>query len=163
VNIMVTMVLGGLWHGAAWAFVFWGAYHGAGQAIGAWKRQHLPQRPETPLLILGQRVSTFALVCIGWVFFRSAAEVDPIANAFTLLGRLITGWSIPSELVNPLVVGAIALMLALQYAPRLPALRLQERISQLQPVLMGLVFAAILFVIVTLGPTGVAPFIYFQF
>ena len=163
VNIMITMVLGGLWHGAAWAFVFWGAYHGAGQAIGAWKRQHLPQRAETPLLILGQRVSTFALVCVGWVFFRSAAEVDPIANAFTLLGRLVTGWSIPSELVNPLVVGAIALMLALQYAPRLPALRLQEHLSHLQPAVMGLVFAAVLFVIVTLGPTGVAPFIYFQF
>jgi alginate O-acetyltransferase complex protein AlgI len=159
VNIMLTMVLGGLWHGAAWQFVFWGAYHGAGQVIGAWKRLHLPERADTALLVFGQRVATFALVCIGWVFFRS----ETLTIAFRMLGRLLVGWGTASELVNPLVVGAIALMMALQYAPRMPALRLQERISELQPVVMGIVFACILFVVVTLGPTGVAPFIYFQF
>jgi hypothetical protein len=54
-------------------------------------------------------------------------------------------------------------MLALQYAPRRPALKLQERLSALQPAVMGLIFAGTLFVIATLGPSGVAPFIYFQF
>jgi alginate O-acetyltransferase complex protein AlgI len=159
VNIVVTMVLGGLWHGAAWTFVFWGLYHGVGQAIGAWKRTHLPERTETPMLLLGQRVGTFALVCVGWVFFRS----DSMATAFTMLGRLITGWGIPPALVNTLVLGSIVLMLALQYAPHRPALKLQERLSALQPAVMGLVFAGTLFVIATLGPSGVAPFIYFQF
>ncbi|HVD71829.1 MAG TPA: MBOAT family O-acyltransferase, partial [Actinomycetota bacterium] len=118
VNIIVTMVLGGLWHGAAWTFVFWGLYHGVGQAIGAWKRTHLPERTETPMLLLGQRVGTFALVCVGWVFFRS----DSMATAFTMLGRLITGWGIAPALVNTLVLGSIVLMLALQYAPHRPAL-----------------------------------------
>jgi D-alanyl-lipoteichoic acid acyltransferase DltB (MBOAT superfamily) len=159
VNIVVTMVLGGLWHGAAWTFVFWGLYHGIGQAIGAWKRTHLPERTETPMLLWGQRLSTFALVCVGWVFFRA----DSMATAFTLLGRLITGWTTPTELVTPLVIGTIALMLALQYAPREPGLLLQERISRWRPVPMGLAGAASLFVISTLGPQGVAPFIYFQF
>ncbi|MEZ0234463.1 MAG: MBOAT family protein [Actinomycetota bacterium] len=159
VNIVVTMVLGGLWHGAAWTFVFWGLYHGIGQAIGAWKRTHLPERTETPLLLWGQRLSTFALVCVGWVFFRA----DSMATAFSLLGRLITGWTTPTELVTPLVIGTIALMLALQYAPREPGLLLQERISRWRPVPMGLAGAASLFVITTLGPQGVAPFIYFQF
>ncbi len=159
VNIVVTMVLGGLWHGAAWTFVFWGLYHGIGQAIGAWKRTHLPERTETPLLLWGQRLSTFALVCVGWVFFRA----DSMATAFSLLGRLITGWTTPTELVTPLVIGTIALMLALQYAPREPGMLLQERISRWRPVPMGLAGAASLFVISTLGPQGVAPFIYFQF
>ena len=60
-------------------------------------------------------------------------------------------------------VASIALMLGLQYAPHRPALVLQERISALQPAVMGLMFAGTLFVIATLGPSGVAPFIYFQF
>ena len=38
INIMITMVLGGLWHGAAWTFVFWGAYHGLGQVLGSYRR-----------------------------------------------------------------------------------------------------------------------------
>ncbi|MGZ8614074.1 MAG: MBOAT family O-acyltransferase [Actinomycetota bacterium] len=159
VNIVATMVLGGLWHGAAWTFVFWGFYHGVGQAIGAWKRTHLLQREDTPMLVWGQRLSTFALVCVGWVFFRA----DSMATAFTLLGRLVTGWTTPTEAVTPLVVGAIALMLALQYAPREPALLLQERLSAWRPIPMGLAFAVVLFLIATLGPQGVAPFIYFQF
>jgi alginate O-acetyltransferase complex protein AlgI len=159
VNLLVTMVLGGLWHGAAWTFIFWGFYHGVGQVIGAWKRTHLPQREETPMLLLGQRVSTFALVCIGWVFFRA----DSMATAFTMLGRLLVGWGTTPELVNPVVIGSIAMMLALQYAPAAPGLEIQKRLSELHPAVMGLVFASVLFVVATLGPTGVAPFIYFQF
>jgi D-alanyl-lipoteichoic acid acyltransferase DltB (MBOAT superfamily) len=159
VNIMLTMVLGGLWHGADWTFVVWGLYHGAGQAIGAWKRTHLPERAETALLVWGQRAATFGLVCVGWVFFRA----DSMATAFELLGRLLVGWTTPTEVVTPLAVATIAGMLALQYAPREPALRMQERISRWRPVPMGLAGAASLFVIATLGPQGVAPFIYFQF
>jgi D-alanyl-lipoteichoic acid acyltransferase DltB (MBOAT superfamily) len=164
INIMATMILGGLWHGAGWTFVFWGAYQGAGQAIGAWRRNRqlalggaVPL--ETPLRLAGQRITTFALVCIGWVFFRA----DSMGSAFAVLGRLFTGWGTPTELVTPLVIGAIALMLALQYAPKEPALVLQARLSKLQPVALGLVSAVVLFFIVTLGPQGVAPFIYFRF
>ena len=51
------------------------------------------------------------------MFFRS----DSVATAFALLGRLVTGWTTPTAAVTPLVVGTIALMLALQYAPREPA------------------------------------------
>ncbi|HEY7761431.1 MAG TPA: MBOAT family O-acyltransferase [Actinomycetota bacterium] len=159
INIVATMVLGGLWHGADWTFVFWGLYHGVGQAIGAWKRIHLPPRAETAMLVLGQRVATFALVCVGWVFFRA----DSMATAFELLGRIVVGWATPSVVVTPLVLGTIAAMLALQYAPREPGLRLQAWISTWHPVPMGLAGALALFVIATLGPQGVAPFIYFQF
>ena len=159
VNIMLTMTLGGLWHGADWHFIFWGLFHGVGQAIGAWKRAYLPARPETTMLAWGQRLGTFSLVCVGWVFFRA----DSMATSFELLGRLIVGWGQPNEIVTPLAVGTIAGMLALQYAPREPGLRLQEWISRWHPVPMGLAGALGLFVIATLGPQGVAPFIYFQF
>jgi alginate O-acetyltransferase complex protein AlgI len=159
VNIVATMVLGGLWHGAAWPFVIWGLFHGVGQAVGAFKRAHFAERRETPLIVWSQRASTFALVCVGWVFFRS----DSIGTAFTVLGRLFVGWATPTELVTPLGVATIALMLALQNAPPQPGLRLQRTISRWRPVPLGLAGAVTLFVIATLGPQGVAPFIYFQF
>jgi hypothetical protein len=111
------------------------------------------------LLVWGQRAATFALVCVGWVFFRA----DSMATAFELLGRLVVGWATPSEVVTPLAVATIVGMLALQYAPREPGLRLQGWISTWHPVPMGLAGALGLFVIATLGPQGVAPFIYFQF
>jgi hypothetical protein len=158
------MVLGGLWHGAAWTFVFWGAYHGVGQVAGAFRRtrraeRELPDRPETRARIWGQRIVTFHLVCLGWVFFRA----DSLATVFSLLGRLVTGWSLRAGLVDPLVVGTIALMLGLQYAPRAPAEWMLQRVAMLRPVAMGAGFAFVLFLITALGPQGVAPFIYFQF
>ena len=118
INIMLTMVLGGLWHGAAWTFVFWGAYHGAGQMAGAYRRSRrtkrgLPEPAETTARDLGPADPDVPLVCLGWVFFRA----DSLSTAFSLLGRLFNGWRAPTALVNPLVVGAIALMLALQFAP----------------------------------------------
>ena len=163
VNIMLTMVLGGLWHGAAWTFVAWGAYLGVGQSLGAWRRNRLAERnitpPETPARIWLQRVITFNLVCVGWVFFRS----DTIATAFSMLGRLVNGWATPTSLITPLLLFVIFGMLAMQYMPHRPADLLQRRISKLSPVVMGLIFAVVLFLIATMGPQGVAPFIYFQF
>ncbi len=163
-NIFVTMVLGGLWHGAAWTFVFWGAYHGVGQCLGAYRRatrakRGLPPLAETPSRVWGQRILTFNLVCVGWVFFRA----DSLSTAFSMLGQLITGWGGSTALVTPMVVGTIAFMLALQYAPHTTADRIVDRVAGLRPVAMGAVFAMTLFVIVTLGPQGVAPFIYFRF
>jgi D-alanyl-lipoteichoic acid acyltransferase DltB (MBOAT superfamily) len=158
------MVLGGLWHGAAWTFVFWGALHGTGQVVGAYGRTRrakrgLPERADTPARAWGQRILTFNLVCLGWVFFRA----DSLSTAFSLLGRLFTGWSGSAALVTPMVVGTIAFMLALQYAPRSTADRIIDRIAGLRPVTMGAILAMALFVITTLGPQGVAPFIYFRF
>jgi alginate O-acetyltransferase complex protein AlgI len=163
-NIFVTMVLGGLWHGAAWTFVFWGALHGVGQVTGAYRRAWRAQRgrPEpsdTPARVWGQRILTFNLVCLGWVFFRA----DSLSTAFSLLGRLVAEWQAPAPLVSPLVVGTIALMLALQYAPHSTADRVMDRIAGLRPVVMGATFAMALFIITALGPQGVAPFIYFRF
>jgi alginate O-acetyltransferase complex protein AlgI len=159
INLFLTMLLGGLWHGAAWTFVIWGAYYGVGQSIGAWKRKHLPPPDETPARIWGQRILTFNLVCLGWIFFRS----DSVASAFAMIGRLFTGWGQPSPLLTPLVLFAIFGMLALQYLPHRSADLFQQRVSRLHPVVMGLVFGVALFFIATMGPQGVAPFIYFQF
>jgi alginate O-acetyltransferase complex protein AlgI len=160
VNVMITMILGGLWHGAAWTFVFWGAFHGGLLAARRWRARHGDVEQQVGRVdVLRQRAATFALVCVGWVFFRA----DSMETAFSLLLRLITGWWTPSEFVTPLVVLMVAGMLALQFWPRGFGLWLQSGLSRLKPAPLGIVFSLALLVIVTLGPSGVAPFIYFQF
>jgi D-alanyl-lipoteichoic acid acyltransferase DltB (MBOAT superfamily) len=161
-NIMITMALGGLWHGAGWTFVAWGLFHGVGLVVGAIRRgqrteagQASDESSTAPVL---QRIATFHLVCLGWVFFRA----DSIGTAFSLLARMLTAFG-PAPLVTPAVVGAIALMLAVQYVPREAPSRIIDGFSQLRPVAQGAALAVVLFAITTLGPQGVAPFIYFRF
>jgi alginate O-acetyltransferase complex protein AlgI len=163
INVFLTMVLGGLWHGAAWTFVFWGAFHGGLLAVHQWRRRRVQQDEEEPddrsLDDVRRCAATFALVCVGWVFFRA----DSLDTAFALLRRLFSGWLTPTEFVNPLVILTIVGMLALQFWPRGFGLWLQSGLSRLKPAPLGVVLALALLVIVLLGPPGVAPFIYFQF
>jgi D-alanyl-lipoteichoic acid acyltransferase DltB (MBOAT superfamily) len=163
-NIMITMVLGGLWHGAAWTFVAWGALHGLGQCVGHFRRAKRvtlglsPQR-EGRWWVAWERFATFQLVCVGWVFFRATS----FANAFAVFGRLFTGWARPSPLVNFAVLLTLIVGIGSQYVPKELPLRAQEVFSRLSVLAQGAVLAAVLLVITTLGPPGVAPFIYFRF
>jgi alginate O-acetyltransferase complex protein AlgI len=161
-NVMITMVLGGLWHGAGWTFVAWGALHGAGLVVGAARRDRRASRgvplADGPSDRALQRIATFHLVCLGWLFFRA----DSIGTAFTLLGRLFTAFG-SAPLVTPAVIGAIALGIGAQYVPRDAPARLMDRFSQLRPAAQGAVLGLALFAITTMGPQGVAPFIYFRF
>jgi alginate O-acetyltransferase complex protein AlgI len=74
VNLMVVMLLGGLWHGASWNFVIWGAIHGA---MLAFDRIHSKEGPYARLPRPWRVAITFGVVCITWVFFR--AETLPQA------------------------------------------------------------------------------------
>jgi alginate O-acetyltransferase complex protein AlgI len=77
-NLILTMVLGGLWHGASWNFVIWGGYHGLLLAIGKLFGK-LRGRPSRKLSFYPlATVVTFGLVCIGWVFFRAATLHDSL-------------------------------------------------------------------------------------
>jgi alginate O-acetyltransferase complex protein AlgI len=163
-NIMITMVLGGLWHGAAWTFVAWGALMGVGQSFGhlrraSRERRGLPAVAEGPVRIWVQRFLTFQFVCLGWVFFNASG----MSQALTLLGRLVWGWGQPSPLVTPLLVIVVAGTLASQLVPPLTVSRLQALFSrQAAAVQVGILGFALL-VITTYGPVGVAPFIYYRF
>ncbi len=163
-NIMITMLLGGLWHGAAWTFVAWGGLHGLGQCVGHWKRSRrvargLPPQPEATPAIWWQQFATFQLVCLGWVFFRA----DTFPNAFTLIGRLFSTWGEPAPLVRWPVVLTIVGSLSLQYMPSGLGARIEEGFAAFGTVAKGAVLGVSLLVITTLGPAGVAPFIYFRF
>jgi D-alanyl-lipoteichoic acid acyltransferase DltB (MBOAT superfamily) len=165
-NLMLTMVLGGLWHGAAWTFVAWGAIHGTFLCIEHSRRtrreaRHLPDPPDTRARRVGARLITFTIVCFAWIFFRS----ESFTNAEQMLGRLFDPayWFDASPLVTVGVLLAIAAGILEQYVPRRTWGRIMARFSNLAPVAQGLMLGASLLVINTMGPRGVAPFIYFQF
>jgi len=163
VNVMLTMVLGGLWHGAGWTFLAWGALHGLGLAFDHWRTGRRAAAGLDPLSdpasVLRQRVATFHFVCLGWVFFRA----ESFGAAFGVLGRLVTGWGLAPALVTPVLVLVIGGSLVMQYLPHHPARHLQVAFSRLRPWAQGIGAAVVLVAITTLGPQGVAPFIYFQF
>jgi alginate O-acetyltransferase complex protein AlgI len=164
VNLMITMVLGGLWHGAGWTFLAWGALHGAGLAYDHLRTSKrtaamLEPLPDDPRSVLLQRVATFHFVCLGWVFFRA----ESFGVAFGVLSRLVVGWTLGPTLVTPVLMLVIAGSLLMQYLPHHPAQHLQVAFSRLRPWAQGVGVALGLAAITTLGPQGVAPFIYFQF
>lgn len=163
-NLMITMVLGGLWHGAAWTFVIWGAIHGVAQCAGHWRRDRrvargLSPQSDRPLAVWAQRLATFHVVCFGWIFF----DAPTLNDAFTMVSRLFTAWGQAAPLVRWPVVFVIVFSLALQYIPRAWVLALQEAFARMSAVAKGFTLAGALLVITTLGPPGVAPFIYYKF
>ena len=104
-------------------------------------------------------VMAFSLVCIAWAFFRA----DSVATALDLLGRVLDGWSTPTELLTVQVVLWISVGLATQFIPHTPAERIRAGLARWHAVPLGVAAALFLFILTTLGPRGVAPFIYFQF
>lgn len=162
-NLILTMVLGGLWHGAALTFVAWGLFHGLGLAIERWWQERQEQRQRGPLLafpgaIWFQRLITFNLVCIGWVLFR-ATSFD---KALTIFWRGLTAWE-PGPLASSNLVLVIGAMLALQFVPKTVGQHLETAFAELPLLAQGVVVGIILAIIFALGPRGVAPFIYYQF
>jgi len=162
-NIMITMILGGLWHGAAWTFVVWGGLMGVGQVVGHLRRSSrmargLPAVAGGPARVWWQRFWTFQYVCLGWVFFNASS----FTNAMQLLGRLFTSWG-PSPLISPLLVVTIVLVIGAQFVPARAVERSQALFSRQKWAVQAVGMALVLLMITTLGPTGVAPFIYYRF
>jgi alginate O-acetyltransferase complex protein AlgI len=156
-NLLLTMLLGGLWHGAAWTFVVWGGLHGAGLVAERALAGRLPRLDPAVARIAG-RVVTFHLVCLAWVFFRA----DSLGTAFGVLGRLVGGGG-AAPLVTLPVVLLVAGGVAVQYLPRPVVGQVVAGFSRLAPALQGVAMAAALLVIGVLGPQGIAPFIYYRF
>jgi hypothetical protein len=157
---MLTMLIGGLWHGAAWTFVVWGGLHGSALVAERYRRERPGwQPPTTARRIWLARLLTFHFVCFAWIFFRS----DSFATAWEMLTGLVTRWGEPSPLVTGGVLLAIAVGIGSQYLPaRWPRL-VMARFSRLPAAAQALVLAGALMLTSALGPEGVAPFIYFRF
>jgi D-alanyl-lipoteichoic acid acyltransferase DltB (MBOAT superfamily) len=154
-NLMLTMLLGGLWHGAAWTFVIWGGIHGAALSAERWARRRW-QRFRMPAFAAW--FITFHVVCLAWIFFRS----PDLSTAFAMLGGLFSGG--PAPLVTFSVVFFTVASIALQAVPGRTWERaeawLVARPVAAQGIALGLLIVT---ADAAVGQEGVAPFIYFQF
>jgi D-alanyl-lipoteichoic acid acyltransferase DltB (MBOAT superfamily) len=156
-NLMITMLLGGLWHGASWTFVIWGALHGLVLCIERVWREVRPRGwPAAPRL-LGLAV-TFHVVCLGWIFFRASS----FAGAMDFIGGFGRAGG-PPLLVSPLDVALILAGLATQGLSPTLVEDWAERLRRWPAPALGAGVAAAVLVADALRPAGIAPFIYFQF
>ena len=178
-NIVLTMVLGGIWHGAAWTFVLWGMFHGVAIALERLIAGLTPQYSYAVAGYGGGKVGrvlefsdsggralagfagvfvTFNLVCFSWILFRST-DMDTV---FALL-RGLGNWSAPPELSTPFITVLVFGTLASQFFPAIWVEKTGHYLSRLKAGVLGLVLGAGLLFIEAVSPDGVAPFIYFQF
>lgn len=158
-NLMITMLLGGIWHGAAWKFVMWGALHGGGLAVERMCEPWLARRPES---LAGKIVGTlvvFHFVCLAWIFFR--AEDFTVASVF--MAGLGHGWGQGLQQAQPMLVGLIAIGIAGQFLPPGSFERAGLALERMPYWSVGAAMGAAVAAINALAPEGIAPFIYFRF
>ncbi|MBP7829004.1 MAG: MBOAT family protein [Kiritimatiellae bacterium] len=163
-NLMLTMLLGGLWHGANWTFVVWGGLHGLYLAAHKfWLGLRGRARPAAPAP-LGKRLAgmvfTFHLVLLTWVFFRAR----DFGTAWSYLAGILGGrggWA--AFHLGP--VFRVAFFSTLMLFVDLPQYRARahERLLQWPWIARGLAYAALAAAILFLRPLNETPFIYFQF
>ncbi len=160
-NVMLTMLIGGLWHGAGWTFIVWGGIHAVGLASERlWRERPGYVAPaDTRARRIAMRIVTFNIVCLAWVFFRA----DSFGTAWDLLTGLFTGWGAPSPLVTGGVLLAIAVGIGSQYLPARFPYAVMERFGRLPVIGQAVVLALALTLTNAIGPEGVSPFIYFRF
>jgi alginate O-acetyltransferase complex protein AlgI len=177
-NLMITMLLGGLWHGASWTFVVWGGIHGAALIVSKVvhrRREGMPSLFEKYARIAVGWIITLVVVHIAWVFFRCQPIIHPGSiepeSAAVALHRafyFVTHLFIPAQVDHPIwlmnklpVVLLLGLMAAMQMydewvARGLPRLRLPAPVA-------GMGYAVWILALVILSPENTSPFIYFQF
>ena len=162
ISLMLTMLLGGLWHGAAWNFIIWGAWHGLLLCLHRVWDQYWTARADdawrsSSTWLICSRLLLFHAVCLGWIFFR-AQDFD---QALAVLNQLFTGAWLAD--LAPGMLMCVGLGIGLQYIPERWLLRLQYQAMQIPVWALGALFALALAVVEILGPSAPAPFIYFQF
>jgi D-alanyl-lipoteichoic acid acyltransferase DltB (MBOAT superfamily) len=157
VNLMITMLLGGLWHGASWNFVIWGGLHGLYLAFeravlfrfGWWRSPHWIMHAVRVFVV-------FQLVCLAWIFFRAHSLEHSQIMLATLAHPTSSGFE-PHIGMASLLAALFALQCAGAYG------HLKRRLAESDGLLFGggMLIAALLLTLFT--PVATIPFIYFQF
>ncbi len=149
-NLFLTFVISGIWHGAAWTFVIWGALHAAGVMItrelerSAFYRERVPR--------LAKQLAVFVFVCFAWVFFRA----DSLNDALLIAGRIFTGvWNDPQMPVFMLALVGLIWLYQFIYESRFREVLRADvlRVGSAVAMVLYLCFCA----------SGGGAFIYFQF
>lgn len=155
-NLFITMLLGGLWHGAAWNFVIWGAFHGAGLAVERLTRRALGKALNLPRWL--GAIVTFHVVCFLWVFFRA----ETFEGALAVLAQLGAGLGGVSNLTRNVVL-VMFLGFVTHFFPQRWWDRVLRAFVRAPAVLQAAAAVATLHLAQLAAESGAAPFIYFQF
>lgn len=168
INLILTMLLGGLWHGASWTFVAWGLFHGVGLCV---HKIYLALRHRDknykghPVTNVISTVFTFVFVCMGWVFFR-ASTFD---NAWLVFKAVFT---MQKGLSHPFVWAFAGIAFLIAETVIAAVRKKKNNLTKLEDLYLSLpldtvwgltLFAILVFVAFGLAYTGSNPFIYFQF
>ena len=155
-NLLITMGLGGLWHGASWNFIIWGLLHGIGLAIE--KRF----RWDSTLESMGKRIFRgfliFNFVGFTWIFFRA----ESFSKSYEVLTQLFD-FSKPVTKMTPFYLVLFLLGMSFHFLRPLRSWNVSDRFLQLPAIAYAFVFAVMITLISALVPEGIAPFIYFRF
>jgi alginate O-acetyltransferase complex protein AlgI len=150
-NMFLTMVISGLWHGAAWTFVIWGAVHALGRFVTRELERTPFYREKVPKLV--KQLLVFAFVTFAWIFFRA----ESIGDAWVIITRIFgSGWANPNCPVLALVLVLMVWLYQFAHESRF------RWILDLTPVRVGLVTGMILYLAV-FAPSSEQGFIYLQF
>lgn len=150
-NLCATMVLCGLWHGAMWTFVVWGAVHAGAYCLTRRLERSALYRERVPRLL--KQLGTFAVVSFAWIFFRAASLQD----AWLILRRILTtAWTDPAFPLLMLILILCVWLYQFAYESRLRPLLATA------PVRVGLVVAMAAYLVVA-GGSGSQEFIYLRF
>ncbi len=167
VNLIITMLLGGLWHGASLNFIVWGGMHGVALAVHKWVREnvfhHDKHYRSRGLRWILSILLTFHFVTFCWIFFRNRT----FEASWTMINQIMTNFH--SELFVQVVSGywvVFAIML-LGYLTHFTPDRLQERFLRLLErggvVACALLIVTVIYVVIQVKSSEIQPFIYFQF
>jgi alginate O-acetyltransferase complex protein AlgI len=157
----ITMLLGGLWHGAAWHFVVWGALHGLFLVVERSLNARFGAAPwaKAPALRFLLGMLTFALTCIAWVFFRATDLPRAMMHLAAMLGAIPVEPLLKTTTIVKVVFTMVVLVgthIALRHR------KLEDVLRRAPAALIGAAWVAMLGLII-LSQGGGGAFIYFQF
>jgi alginate O-acetyltransferase complex protein AlgI len=160
-NLMLTMMIGGLWHGANWTYIAWGIYHGALLCI--WRPFERGRTKDAPPMLLGARlvkmVIMFHLVCVGWLLFRATS----MSQAVGFLHRIATDFQ-----WTPAARYALGLMVFLAGPLLVYEVWLERRqdllaLLKVHWLVRGLAYSYLVWMLQVFPAEAAHEFIYFQF
>jgi D-alanyl-lipoteichoic acid acyltransferase DltB (MBOAT superfamily) len=161
-NLMATMLLGGLWHGASWTFVVWGGIHGAALSLTRMYQEWRERRGIAPnrsaLVHAACVIATFHLVLVAWVFFR-AETFQKAAQVFSQLGTLTTHHAN----LDPRLLGVLAVGLVTHWLPESWYLKSRESFVRMPAPAQGAALFCAALALREMASAEAVPFVYFQF
>jgi D-alanyl-lipoteichoic acid acyltransferase DltB (MBOAT superfamily) len=160
-NVMLTFLLTGLWHGAAWTFVLWGLYHGALLCLQRLKETWKPRAPARNPLTAGLSIAGFFVItCYGWVLFR-CRDLQHVVDFTTILVRDAGNLHLTAPLPPETTLVALPLLLVLELVGFLSR---GKRLDEVLPVPVWTAFYAAMVFALILGAGAVSSqFVYFTF